>query len=81
MMSVTSTLKRNVSIVTKYTTVPLLLFSTTPVLGYLAGGGVWYWLTVFVLLLSIALDPIVGEDPVNAPLEMDAQLTNKLFLG
>jgi hypothetical protein len=46
---------------------PLLLFSTTPIWGYLAGGGVWYWLTVFVLLLSIALDPIVGADPVNAP--------------
>ncbi len=58
---------------------PLLLFSTTPIWGYLAGGGVWYWLTVFVLLLSIALDPIVGADPVNAPIEMDAELTNKLF--
>lgn len=78
-MSVASRIKRNVSIVTKYTTVPLLLFSITPTLGYLAGGGVWYWLTVFVLLLSIALDPIVGTDPINAPIEMDAELTNKLF--
>jgi len=72
-------LKRNISIVTKYTTLPLLIFASTPVLAYFAGGGLWYWLTVFVLLVCIVLDPIVGNDPVNAPAEMEAELEAGLF--
>jgi alkane 1-monooxygenase len=72
-------LKRNISIVTKYTTLPLLIFASTPVLAYLAGGGLWYWLTVIVLLVCIVLDPIVGDDPVNAPAEMEAKLEASNF--
>ncbi len=78
-MSAVVQIKRQVSIVTKYTTLPLLFFSITPVLAYLAGGGVWYWLTVFVLLASIALDPIVGDDSINAPADLEKELENSNF--
>ena len=72
-------IKRKVSIVTRYTTIPILLFATTPVIAHFLGGGYWYWLTVVAFVICMILDPIVGDDPVNAPAEMEQELEQSLF--
>lgn len=69
-------MKRNISLVAKFTTIPLIIFGYLPILGYVLGGGVWHWVTIMVLVLMIILDPIVGTDSVNTTPELDAKLEN-----
>ena len=72
-------IKRKVSIVTRFTTIPILLFATTPIAAHFLGGGYWYWLTVAAFVTCMILDPIVGDDPINAPEEMEEELEQSLF--
>ena len=72
-------ISRKVSIVTKFTTVPILMFATTPIIAHALGGGLWYWLTVAAFVACMILDPIVGDDPINAPAEMEKELEQSIF--
>jgi len=74
-----SKITRKTSIVTRFTTIPILLFGITPFIAYYLGGGDWYWLTIGLFVLCMILDPIVGDDPINAPEEMDKELEDSIF--
>ena len=78
-MNAPDSIKRKVSIVARYTTIPILLFSTTPVIAHFLGGGYWYLLTLAVFGICMILDPIVGDDPINAPEEMEKELEESSF--
>ena len=67
------------SVVARVTTLPHLMFTLLPVLGYLLGGGVFHWLGVFVVLALMFIDPIIGTDEVNHSEADEAALTEKLF--
>lgn len=72
-------IKRKVSFVARFTTIPILLFSSTPVVAHFLGGGYWYLLTLAVFGICMILDPIVGDDPINAPEEMEKELEQSTF--
>ena len=74
-----ASIKRKVSIVARFTTFPILIFAMTPIIAYLMGGGLWYWSTLIAFAICIILDPIVGDDPINAPAEMDQELEASVF--
>ncbi len=74
-----SKITRKISIVTRFTTIPILLFGITPFIAYYLGGGDWYWLTIGLFVLCMILDPIVGDDPINAPEEMEKELEGSVF--
>ena len=67
------------SMVAKVTTLPHLVFGILPVIGYLLGGGIFHWLTLFVYLGLTLIDPMVGNDETNHNPADEAQLEGKLF--
>ena len=78
-VNLSENIKRKVSIVTQFTTIPILLFGLTPFMAYFLGGNHWYWLTPGLFVFCMIIDPIVGDDPINAPEEMEKELENSLF--
>ena len=67
------------SVVARVTTWPHLAFACFPVLGYLLGGGIYHWLTLFVYLGLTFIDPIVGADEVNHNDADEQGLRDRLF--
>ncbi len=79
MSSRTAETPARLSVVARVTTLPHLVFAVLPVVGYLLGGGIFHWLTVFVLLVLALIDPFVGTDEVNHDVANEQALLNKLF--
>ena len=67
------------SFVARVTTLPHLTFAILPVVGYLLGGGIYHWITVFVLLALMFIDPIIGADDTNHDEVDEGALQEKLF--
>lgn len=67
------------SVVARVTTLPHLVFAMLPVLGYLLGGGIYHWLTMFTYLGLTLIDPMVGADEVNHAAADEQMLRDKLY--
>ena len=67
------------SVVARVTTLPHLVFGALPVIGYLLGGGIYHWLTLFVYLGLTFIDPLVGNDETNHDPAREQALENQLF--
>ena len=67
------------SVVARVTTLPHLVFGALPVIGYLLGGGIYHWLTLFVYLGLTFIDPLVGNDETNHDPAQEQALENQLF--
>ncbi len=67
------------SIVARVTTLPHLVFAALPVLGYLLGGGIYHWLTLFVYLLLTFIDPLVGNEETNHDPADEQRLEQKML--
>ena len=71
---------RDLSVVARVGNSPLLAFGLTPLIGHWMGGGLWYWLTPFLFFGIIPIiDLVVGEDRINAPVEAEPELENKII--
>lgn len=68
-----------ISIVAKVTTLPHLAFAMLPVLGFLLGGGIFHWITLFVYLTLALVDPWVGEDSTNHDPADEQYLEGRFF--
>lgn len=64
--------------ITRFGALPVSAAALLPVLGWALGGGLWHWLTPFLLLVvGPFADRLLGEDNINVPPQAeDAYLRN-----
>ncbi|MEL0083117.1 MAG: hypothetical protein VW985_08790, partial [Gammaproteobacteria bacterium] len=67
-------------LVTKVGLLPMSILALMPIAGYLLGGGIFHWFTVFWALIGLQiLDTIVGDETTNPTEEEEARYLSNIW--